>query len=274
MHAKKQLMKNKMVKILVVIFTLFSVRIFAQRSEKLARTDQLIAKEKYLEAIPLLNLFLKNDTLNSDAFAQRAKCFVGIGNYDNALSDLQRAIMLNDSNAVAYSTFGWLYAMTKQYDSSLVNYNKSIALDSLSAPSYNGRGALYYYFLDQNDKALDDFNRAIKLDPNSFHAYYNRGIIYRLNGLNEKAIVDYTISLKLHPKNHLAYRDRGLSYMNLRNYKKAIRDFLKAIKYNTSVNPYEKTDDNELYNDVCYCYDKLGNKRKVKKYSKKSKRFR
>lgn len=259
-------------KTLLTAILIFSVQMLvSQNNEILVKTRKLMDKEHCEKAIPLLNAYIERDTLSTDAYTQRARCLRKIGKYDKTFDDLKHALRLDSNNAEAYCVLGSTHAMIGKYDLSLESFNKSILIDSGFATAYSCRGALYYYFLNENEMALDDFNKAIKLDPKSYNQFYNRGIMYRLKGDYEKAISDYSKALSLQPNDHLVYNDRGLSYLKLKEYRKAIVDFKKAVKYNDTTDPFEKLNNGPIYDNIGYCYLNLGNNKLAEKYFLKAK---
>lgn len=246
----------------------FCFNLLGQENDKLLKIEKLINNEEYFKSINLLNDFLKNDTVNSMAYAKRGKCYRIIGELDKALIDLKKAVFLDSNSAYAYTSIGVLYTMKGEYRVSINFYNKALKIDSTFSSAYNSRGSTYYYYLNQNDSALHDFTKAIYFDPNLYKPYYNRAIIYRLMNLYDKAILDLTVSLKLKPKTHLTFNERATLYMTKRDYKIAINDFKKAVKYNNKSDVFEKLDNGLLYYNIAYCYQELDNDKKATKYFK------
>jgi tetratricopeptide (TPR) repeat protein len=59
----------------------------------------------------------------------------------------------------------------------LADLNKAIELDPTNAVAYNNRGSLFDD-IREFQLALKDLNTAIELSPEYGNAYYNRGVIF------------------------------------------------------------------------------------------------
>ncbi|HBR22615.1 MAG TPA: hypothetical protein DD713_08660 [Nitrospiraceae bacterium] len=90
----------------------------------------------------------------------------------------------------AYLSRGEAYAKKGQYDRAIADYNKAIVLDPNNAEAYTGRGVAYAK-KEQYDRAIEDFNKTIALDPNNASAYLGRGAAYFLSGNKGRAISDF-----------------------------------------------------------------------------------
>src|SRR3972149_3776900 len=142
------------------------------------------------------------------------------------------------------------YSLKKEYDNAIENYNKAIVLNPDDAYIYTRRG-IAYYDKGQYDKAIEDFSKAIALNPNDDSAYSYRGMAYhkqgqytkesedykRANALIESSgfsfydrdIEKYSQVITLNPKDAKAYTKRGNAYLIKRQYDRAIEDLNKAI---------------------------------------------
>jgi tetratricopeptide (TPR) repeat protein len=252
---------------LILLNFLTRISVHGQDDPILKKTDKLIDKDDYVEALEILNVFINKDTTKPIAYWQRSVCLRVTGDYVKAEVDLKRAILLDSTNADFYSELGVVYAITQKYDLSLKNFDKSLSIDSSkNAMAYNNRGALFFYSGDNNnEKALADYSRSIKIDPKDEYAFYNRGIVYLNLMQYQNAIDDLSTSIKLKHKQNKAYYDRGVSYYNIDEYKKAAKDFSKALKYNNIIDPFEKLDEGEIYYWRGECYEMIGKRKEAQK---------
>lgn len=100
------------------------------------------------------------------------------------------------------------------------------------------------YSLKQYNSALIDFNRSIELDSENSVAYINRGVVkYRLND-SQGAIADYTSAINIHNrKSNLdaidkidlstAYQGRAFIKYEAENFQDALQDVNTALKLNS-----------------------------------------
>ena len=115
---------------------------------------------------------LRHRLLQSRANAYRLK-----GQHDRAIQDLDQAIKLNPSYAIAFHSRGLAYHAKGQHDRAIQDYDEAIKLNPSDAIAFNNRGFAYYE-KGQHDRAIQDLDEAIKLNPNWAFAYGNRGLTY------------------------------------------------------------------------------------------------
>ena len=107
------------------------------------------------------------------------------------------------SSAQDYFARGKAEYEAGQWDQALSDFDKAIELDAQDAAAYSYRGEAYRQKgnLDQafanQAKAL--YTTALELDPRSTAAYYHRGDADRQKGLKAEAIADMESYLKLAP---------------------------------------------------------------------------
>jgi hypothetical protein len=104
-------------------------------------------------------LFIKDD---SKAYYNRGNAYYKKGQYDQAISDYNKAIEINASNDWYYNSRGNAYADKGQYDQAISDYTKAIELNPEYANSYHNRGNAYIK-LDRSDRACDDYQKACDL---------------------------------------------------------------------------------------------------------------
>jgi tetratricopeptide (TPR) repeat protein len=145
---------------------------------------------------------------------------------------------------------GYRASEDKDWDNTILNYQKAIELKPDYAYAYNNIG-LAYYEKGNDDQAILLYEKAIELKPDYAYVYNNLGLSYYEKGMYDKAIQSYRKALELKPDFADAYFNMGLSYNNTSNYDKAIQSYQKTIEL--------KPDDNVAYNNMGYAYNKLGN---------------
>ena len=83
----------------------------------------------------------------------------------------------DSDKAAEHYVRGTVYTAAGQWQNAIMEFDKSIRLDSEAADVYNNRGAVYAE-LDQFQKAIGDYDEAIRIEPDLSDAYYNRAIAY------------------------------------------------------------------------------------------------
>lgn len=117
------------------------------------------AKQKFTECINI-------DDKSTEAFILRATAHERLKEYELAMSDIYKAIALDQTNAVAYETKGLIEWCMGDLQSALVDYSKSILMDPNNSIAFLNRGQVKRDTSDL-DGAIEDFNKAIELDQNN-----------------------------------------------------------------------------------------------------------
>jgi len=146
-----------------------------------------------------------------------------------------RAIMsgeLSAENLVhSYNNRGRSYMGLGQYDRAIADFNKATELDPTYIFAYNNRGNTYIV-LGQFERAMPDLDRAIELNPDYASPYFHRGTVYIYRGEFNRALADYNKAFELEPGDEVDYNNRGIAYRGLGNYDKALADFNKSLELN------------------------------------------
>ncbi|MCJ8210126.1 tetratricopeptide repeat protein [Mucilaginibacter sp. RS28] len=129
------------------------------------------------------------------------------GDFKVAIQRLEKACVIDSTNADALWMLGYSYYHSNSYKKSISTYNKVIAVKPADATAYYYRARAKTYLGRDNsltfqDKekyllgAIVDFTKAIALEPADFKYYQNRGIAYR-----EYAVFKLDQSTKAFDKN-------------------------------------------------------------------------
>ena len=159
--------------------------------------QQKMVNNNYHEAIEILNVLLRHDAKDFDAYFLRGIAKYNLDDLLGADQDFSRAVELNP----VYTGAFYYRAITR---SRLGNY----------------------------DDALNDFRQAIELRPDLPDPYYSRGVTRLLNQQFEAAIADFDLFIRFEKRHVAAYINRGISYLNLKDTVKAYENFELAIRTN------------------------------------------
>jgi Flp pilus assembly protein TadD len=129
----------------------------------------------------------------------RAKAYGQSGDLDRCLADVEEAIRLDPTNALAVGGRGDVYFVKKDYEHALADYTSAAALDPSNALVFVGRGMAYIATGDL-DRAMADFEQAIRLQPALPEGLYWRGIVKRLKGDVAAGDADIAAAGKIDPK--------------------------------------------------------------------------
>ena len=179
------------------------------------------AIEFYTEAIGIDN--------NKYAYANRARAYLELKRYQEAINDYNQTIKLDSKYVGAFVNRARAYLGLMQYQKAIADYNQAIELNSKCIEAYVNR-AIAYSELKRYQAAIDSCNQAIKLDSKCVGAYVNRAIAYSELEQYEAAIADCNKAIKLNPKCLEACVARARAYLELKQYEAAIADCNQAIK--------------------------------------------
>jgi len=163
------------------------------------------------------------------ACVQRGVALRTQGEFDKAIAEFSRAILLDPHNAQAYEGRGNAHVNKGEFDKAIADYTHALKIDATLALVHVNRGLAHAKKKD-SDKAIADYTAAVALDPKLPLAYLNRGSAYARRGDYQQALVDFTASLQIDHRQALAYFNRGLAHSKLGNVDKAIHDFQMTLK--------------------------------------------
>jgi tetratricopeptide (TPR) repeat protein len=149
-------------------------------------------------------------------------------NYDNAISDLSKAITLQPDQALFYALRATVYEEKDDYDKAIIDYSRAIKLEPRNVDFLTSRGTSYK-FKGEVANALADYDRVINLDPNHTPVYSARARLYVKQGDYVKAEPDLNKAVALSPDED-TYKERAEFYEERGNYDRAISDYNEIIK--------------------------------------------
>ncbi|HOY32133.1 MAG TPA: tetratricopeptide repeat protein [Bacteroidales bacterium] len=163
------------------------------------------------------------------AYKNRGNYYASEANQaDKALSDYEKFLKLDSTDASAYSNLGNIYSMKEEYQKAISVYSKSVFLDSIS----------------QKPPLTTSY---------SFNNYSNRGFSYLKTGRYVQALKDYSLLLQRFPDDEKLHFNRGLALANTGSYNEAVADFLDCLRLDADSPNHSAT----LYN-LSSCYFMLG----------------
>ncbi len=93
------------------------------------------------------------------------------------------------AKAAVYIFQGIDHRTKGELDEAISKLDRAVLLSPGYAPVYNERGFAYYRD-GSYELAVSDFNKAVEIEPDFTDAYYNRGITYYLDHQYKKALAD------------------------------------------------------------------------------------
>ena len=119
-------------------------------------------ENRFKKARDELSQAIEIEPENAEAYFWRARTFIRMGQYDEAIGDLKTVVDLNPNSSPAYDNLGWLFMRRNKYDQSLTYLNKSIELKPDNAWAHHMRSRIFFKKGDLQ-KALENAKTACEL---------------------------------------------------------------------------------------------------------------
>jgi len=218
----------------VIIYHTFEIKsidgkdVGVAEDASLDKTLQFILKKNASEEFPE---GVSGNFVSAQECLGRGVAYYNNANFDQAVSEIGKAIKINPKYTEAYLYLGLAYMGKQELDKAILNYDKAIEINPKNEEAYNVRGVAYANKCDY-DKAIRDYDEAIKIKPGYVQAYLNRGFVNISTRNFEQVISDSNRVISINPAIATAYYLRGLAYTNEKNMEQAISDYGKAIEIN------------------------------------------
>lgn len=137
--------------------------------------------------------------------------------------------------AASYNDRGISLFYQGEYGDALLEFNKALAEDPVSAIVLINRGVTFEK-RGQHAEAIENFYSALDFNKNDLVALKHLATAYFLNGEADKAIGVYTEIVSIEPSDFMVYTKRGAAYASLKHHDVAIEDFSRTIYLNPNFN--------------------------------------
>jgi tetratricopeptide (TPR) repeat protein len=159
------------------------------------------------------------------ALDERGQAFSLTGRLDAAREDFLYAAEL-EPTADRHYRCGVTLSCLGNYQNALSQLDKAISLNPGHVEALSERGVVRMEF-NQTNLAKDDLNAAVRLDPTYHIGWANRSAYFYLLGEWAEAIKDASRAIELEPGYSLAYKLRALAANELGRAEEAINDLQK-----------------------------------------------
>jgi tetratricopeptide (TPR) repeat protein len=187
----------------------------------------------YEGAIQDYSLFILMNPTWSVGYYQRGQTYAALGEFEAALSDYTQALNLPspspDLTGEMYTARALIYMQQNDTENALDDLNNALVAFPDYADAYLRRGQIHLFNEDWED-ALSDYDKLIELAPNFVGGYAGRAVIHTQLGDAEAALADYDQLLELEPEDALSYYRRGSLRHDLEDYTGALVDLDEAIR--------------------------------------------
>jgi tetratricopeptide (TPR) repeat protein len=170
----------------------------------------------------------------SSDFAREAETSLQSGKVDDAVVKFTEAIQKGDTSAGAHGGLARALSQQDNFAESIVEFDKSIALEPKNDILLEGRGTAYNELAKQGDasgidKAIGDFTAAIDVAPSRIGPLFGRGEAYFIKKDYERALTDLEECVKRSDRFQRAWLLKGMVNVALGSAASARADFEKVV---------------------------------------------
>jgi len=158
-----------------------------------------------------------DDKLKKFCYISRAFSYNGLGEYEKAIFDFDKAIKLDPTDLASYIDRAKAKAYLNDFDGAKNDFGYVLTKDSLGE---QGQAAFYYlgiitYQQGQYAQSIKYYDKLIVLLPNNPELYFNRGAAKGMIMDVAGSIKDYDKAIEIKPDYTDAYANRGVAKINL-----------------------------------------------------------
>jgi len=180
-------------------------------------------------ALADLNRAIELDPTLVDAYKERARSFLEMGEPVRAANDLTAAANLDPSDGEIFALSGLTSLQRMLYDSAIADFSR--ALENLPGdPRILYDRAVAYYRTDENASAMADLEAVIKARPDAAHALCLRGVLHFTLGNPAPAREDFNKAAASAPLDPSVWNNRGYFLYKLGDRKGALDDLNRALQ--------------------------------------------
>jgi TolB-like protein/Tfp pilus assembly protein PilF len=151
-------------------------------------------------------------------------------NLKKAYGLAQKAISLDESDALSHTVLGSIYSMMGQHDKAIAEGKRSIELDPNGAMVHGLLGQTLIY-AGRPDEAIEHTKKGIRLNPSpDYWLLRDLGLCYLLKGQYEKALNESKKALQLSPKAPPVYFQLAVTYSLLDLQEEATVSAAKCVE--------------------------------------------
>jgi tetratricopeptide (TPR) repeat protein len=167
------------------------------------------------------------------AVLARARQQAATAQWPQASASYQAALLLHADSDEALNGLADVLRHTGHLEQALTLIQRAIVLQPEVA-AHHSTLALVYLGQNENDKALKALRRSIKLDPSNAHALCNQGVALRRLGRLPDAVRAYQAAINVAPNMAEAWNNLGNVYREMQNKDQALTHYRKALSLKPS----------------------------------------
>jgi protein O-mannosyl-transferase len=152
-----------------------------------------------------------------------------IGYWKNSEALLRHTLDITENNYLAHRNLGFTYYMKGQMDEALSQFQKAVLLEPDAAEAYDHLG-ITFFNKGQLDEAIRQFGKALRLNPDYADAHYNLGVLFYQQGRTDHASRQFQETIRLKPDHAEAHQNLGVTLGLEGHTEEAVRQFQEALR--------------------------------------------
>lgn len=195
----------------------------------LKKAQHLIAVEKNMEALELLDLLEKSDPFNSEVFFIKGGLYSQLNKFSLAIEQYLKALTDENSSEV-YTNIAYEYENLGKYSMAIKYLKKALQHD------VEDYGILYelsfcFEITNKHEEGIAFFNQFLDQYPFSKEAWYNLGMLYSSATYYEQAIDSYDYALAIDDSFLSVLLSKAHAHAVSGNYMQSIKTYKEAIAH-------------------------------------------
>ena len=162
-------------------------------------------------------------------YAKRGMAYFSCNEYQRAIADFDRALVLDSMYTGAYLLRGITYSLLSSYRRAIEDFDHALSLDARETFAYAHRGIAYKELKDY-ERAIADFDSVLVLEPKLDGAYLLRSLTYEKLDESRRGLGNFDHLIEQNPDDTRAYILRGMALCSLGEYERAIQNLSRAIE--------------------------------------------
>ena len=188
----------------------------------------LIQKKIFDKSENLINHLLKNNPDSSVLYNLKGVVYSEQNKNDQAIINYKKSIQIDSQYFNAYNNLGVIMFRLQKFHDAIKYFNEAIKINPKFCKAINSLGATLIFF-EKFDEAINCFNKVLEIEPNNVEAYCNKGNILKNRGYSSEATICFEKALKIDPKNAKIHNDYAVTLKRKFNIRKAISHLKMAI---------------------------------------------
>jgi tetratricopeptide (TPR) repeat protein len=242
-----------------ILFVFLIIVVFAcnSDSEKTVVSD---ADAKPYTVLDSLSDVIVEEPNNSNHYYRRALYFHSEYEYEQAIADIDRAILIDSTVAEYYNEKGNIYFDNEFFDEAFFSYQKAIELDNELVNAILQLSSIEVA-LGNFELAMDMVNKALRVEPMNPEGYYLKAFIYLDMSDTALAISSFRTAVEVDPDHYNSYIMLGKLYdIKMHDFAGDYYDNAIRIRPNSIEALYNKgmfLQRVEEYDEAYLIYDKI-----------------